>query len=286
MRVRLPWLDRSGRFSTLKAVTLALLALPGLVAAIRYGTGHLGARPLNEAILVTGLWAVRLLLLSLFVTPARQILRLPKLVIVRRMIGVAAFAYAACHLTLYAADQAFDLAKVGSEIVLRLYLTIGFSAFLLLAALAITSTDGMIRRLGARRWQALHRAVYAAALLGIIHYLMQSKLAIAEAVMVAGFGWWLLSYRLVAWTAGTRVAASPVTVALLGIVAAGLTALGEAAYFHQLTGAALSRVLRADLSLAAGWRPGQLVMLAGAAILAAAMARRSRAPQLVRLSGS
>ena len=286
MRVRLPWLDRSGRFSTLKAVTLALLALPGLVAAIRYGTGHLGTRPLNEAILVTGLWAVRLLLLSLFVTPARQILRLPQLVIVRRMIGVAAFAYAACHLTLYAADQAFDLAKVGSEIVLRLYLTIGFSAFLLLAALAITSTDGMIRRLGAKRWQALHRAVYAAALLGIIHYLMQSKLAIAEAMMVAGFGWWQVSYRLVAWSAGTRVASSPVAVALLGVVATALTALGEAIYFHHLTGAALSRVLRADLSLATGWRPGQLVMLVGAAIAAVAIARRVSAPQLARMPGS
>ena len=286
MRVRPPWLDRSGRFSTLKAVTLALLALPGLVAAIRYGTGHLGARPLNEAILVTGLWAVRLLLLSLFVTPARQILRLPQLVIVRRMIGVAAFAYAACHLTLYAADQAFDLAKVGSEIALRLYLTIGFTAFLLLAALAITSTDGMIRRLGARRWQALHRAVYAAALLGIVHYLMQSKLAIAEAMMVAGFGWWLLSYRLVAWTAGTRVASAPVAVALLGLVATALTALGEAIYFHHLTGAALSRVLRADLSLAAGWRPGQLVMLAGGAIVAVAIARRVSAPQAARMTGS
>jgi sulfoxide reductase heme-binding subunit YedZ len=286
MRVRFPWLDRRGRFSTLKAVTLALLMLPGLVAAIRYGTGHLGARPLNEAILVTGLWTIRLLLLSLFVTPARQILRLPQLVTVRRMIGVAAFAYAACHLTLYAADQAFDLAKVGSEIVLRIYLTIGFCAFLLLAALAITSTDGMVRRLGARRWQALHRAVYAAALLGIIHYLMQSKLALAEAMMVAGFGGWLLAYRLVAWTAGTRVAASPVTVGLLGIAAAGLTALGEAAYFHQLTGAALSRVLRADLSLAAGWRPGQLVMLVGSSIVAAAIARRLSAPQVARMSRS
>jgi sulfoxide reductase heme-binding subunit YedZ len=286
MRVRFPWLDRSGRFSALKAITLALLMLPGLVAAIRYGTGHLGARPLNEAILVTGLWTIRLLLLSLFVTPARQILRLPQLVAVRRMIGVAAFAYVACHLTLYAADQAFDLAKVGSEIALRLYLTIGFSAFLLLAALAITSTDGMVRRLGARRWQALHRAVYGAALLGIIHYLMQSKLALAEAMMVAGFGGWLLAYRVVAWSAGTRVAASPVTVALLGIAAAGLTALGEAVYFHQLTGAALPRVLGADLSLAAGWRPGQLVMLAGLAIVAAAIARRLAAPQVARLSRS
>src|SRR5882724_6313942 len=276
MRVRFPWLDRRGRFSTLKAVTLVLVALPGLVAAIRYGSGHLGARPLNEAILVTGLWTIRLLLLSLFVTPARQILHLPKLVVVRRMIGVAAFTYAAGHLALYAADQAFDLAKAGAEIVLRLYLTIGFAAFLLLAALAITSTDGMIRRLGGRSWQALHRATYAAALLAITHYFMQSKLDVAEATVVAGFGLWLIAYRLVAWMAGTGAAASIGVIGLLGTIAAALTALGEAAYFHLLTGAAMSRVLRADLSLATGWRPGQVVMLAGYVVVAVAVARRRR----------
>src|SRR5258708_22341478 len=143
--MRLPWLDRRGRFSILKATTLALLAAPGLVNAIRYLANDLGARPLNEAIHATGLWAVRLLLLSLAATPMRQILRLPQLIVVRRMIGVAAFAYAVGHLALYAADQALDPARVGAEIVLRLYLTIGFAAFLLLAALAITSTHGMIR---------------------------------------------------------------------------------------------------------------------------------------------
>jgi sulfoxide reductase heme-binding subunit YedZ len=276
MRVRFPWLDRSGRFSALKATTLALLMTPGLVTATRYLANDLGARPLNEAIHATGLWAVRLLLLSLFVSPIRHILRLPKLVVLRRMIGVAAFAYAAGHLTLYAADQAFDLGKAGAEIVLRLYLTIGFAAFLLLAVLAITSTDGMIRRLGGKGWQALHRAAYAASLLAIIHYFMQSKLDVAEATVVAGCGLWLIAYRLVAWTAGTGAAASIAIIALLGTIAAALTALGEAAYFHFLTAAAMSRVLRADLSLATGWRPGQVVMLAGFAVVAVALARRRR----------
>ena len=76
------------------------------------------------------------------------------------MIGVGAFVYAACHITLYVADQMFDLWKVASEIVLRLYLTIGFTALLGLAALAITSTDGMVRRLGGKRWQRLHNIIY------------------------------------------------------------------------------------------------------------------------------
>ena len=207
MPLRPPWLDRRGRFSALKAATLGIVLAPGLVVATRYLAGELGARPLNEAIHVTGLWAVRLLLLSLFVTPLRQILRLPQLIAVRRMIGVAAFAYAAAHLALYAADQSLDLARVGAEIVLRLYLTIGFAALLLLAGLALTSTDGMIRRLGGRRWQALHRAAYGAALLAIVHYCMQSKLDVVEATAVAGLAGWLLAYRIVAWRAGTGRAA-------------------------------------------------------------------------------
>jgi len=274
--MRFPWRDRSGRFSPLKATTLALLLAPGLVTAARYGLHDLGARPLNEAIHATGLWAMRLLLLSLAVTPLRQILDLPKLVVLRRMIGVAAFAYAAGHLALYAADQALDLARVASEIALRLYLTIGFVALLLLSALAATSTDAMIRRLGGRRWQALHRAAYAAALLGIVHYFIQSKLDVGEATVVAGLGLWLLLYRIVYWRAGAGAAASLPSLALLGLAAAACTALGEAAHFHRLAGAPLSRVLAADLSLAAGWRPGQVVLLAGVMVLLAAILRRRR----------
>ena len=110
--------------------------------------GWLEPRPFNEAIHQFGLWTIRLIFLALAVTPLRQILQWPRLILVRRMIGVAAFAYAITHLTLYTADQMFDLAKVASEIVHRIYLTIGFTAVLGLSALAATSTDGMIRRLG------------------------------------------------------------------------------------------------------------------------------------------
>ena len=100
------------------------------------------------------------LMISLAVTPLRRIARFNQLVDVRRMIGVGAFVYAAAHISLYVADQMFDLWKVASEIVLRLYLTIGFVALLGLAALAATSTDGMVRRLGGKRWQRLHQAIY------------------------------------------------------------------------------------------------------------------------------
>src|SRR5579884_2007242 len=121
----LPWQDRSGNFSALKAVVFAALFVPGLDAAVAYAAGGLGARPITELIHTTGLWAIRLVFLALAITPLRQTLRLPRLIAVRRMIGVAAFVYAALHLTMDAADKMFDLSVVISEIIHRFYLVIG-----------------------------------------------------------------------------------------------------------------------------------------------------------------
>src|SRR5438552_1036800 len=119
------WHDRRGRFSPLRAATLAVLVAPLLALAYFTATHALGARPRTEAIHEMGLWAFRFLLLALFVTPLRRIARYAPLVDVRRMIGVAAYLYIAFHLMLYISDQMFDLSKVASEIVLRYYLTIG-----------------------------------------------------------------------------------------------------------------------------------------------------------------
>ena len=127
-------------------------------------------------------------------TPARRLFNAPKLINMRRTLGLAAFCYAMLHLALYFVQEKFDLAKIASEIALRIYLTIGFVALIGLIALAATSTDGMIKRLGGERWNRLHRIVYAIAILGIIHFLMQTKLDITESVMVAGF--LLLAARL------------------------------------------------------------------------------------------
>ena len=144
-------LRAAGRFSALKlAVFLALLALAALLAVDAL-TGGLGARPWDAAIHRVGWWTVVFLLASLAVTPLRRSLRWNALISVRRMIGVTVFAAAVLHLVLYAGQEAWDLWKVGSEIVLRIYLTIGFVALLGLAALAATSTDAMVRRLGGKR---------------------------------------------------------------------------------------------------------------------------------------
>ena len=189
--------EKSGRWSPEKIIAFVGACLPALWLAWRALNGELNpARPVNEAIHATGYWTMLFIVFSLAVSPARRLFAAPKLINMRRTLGVTAFCYALLHLTLYVVEQKYDLAKVLSEIVLRIYLTIGFVALIGLIALAATSTDGMIRRLGAQRWNRLHRIVYAIAILGIIHFLMQTKLDISDSAMVAGFLFWLFGYRL------------------------------------------------------------------------------------------
>jgi methionine sulfoxide reductase heme-binding subunit len=282
--MQMPWRDRAGRFSRLRAATFVALFLPGTVTAAQYVLDMLGAKPVTELIHVTGLWAIRLLFIALAITPARQALRLPKLIDVRRMIGVAAFAYAAAHLSIYAVDQMFDLATIASEILLRFYLTIGAAALVLLLALAATSTDGMVRRLGAKRWQALQRCVYVIAPLAALHFFLQSKAHSPEPTVMAGLLLWLMGYRALSWRGGTRLAQARSSLLALSAGAALVTALGEAAYFGLFTGVDPTRVLEADLSLAAGVRPAWVVLAAGLALTAAALLRDASAAPAARPS--
>jgi methionine sulfoxide reductase heme-binding subunit len=267
-----PWLDYSGRLSPLKLLVFVALFLPGGWIALALASGQLGADPIKEALHQLGLWTIRLLLITLAVTPARSILQWPRVMLIRRMLGVAAFAYAAAHLSLYVVDEAFDLAKVASEIALRFYLTIGFVALLGLAALAATSTDGMVRRLGGRRWQRLHRLVYPIVAIGLIHYFIQSKLIVYEPMVMDGLFLWLMGYRLIA--ARRRDRRVPLAaLAVLSLASAALTALGEAVYYWLKTGVDPSRVLAVNLSLATGIRPGVVVLAVGAAVTALAALR-------------
>jgi len=273
----LPWRDAAGRFSPFKTAVLLLLFVPACWVAIAYATGTLGARPLNEAIHEIGRWTIRLLFLSLAVTPLRQALSWPQGMLVRRMIGVGAFAYAVLHLLLYAVDQAFDLPKIATEIAIRIYLLIGFVALAGLSALAATSTNAMVRRLGGRRWQRLHRLVYPIAILAVIHQFLQSKANVVEPSWMAGLLFWLLAWRLIAARCkGGRV---PLwATASLGIAAAALTGLGEAIYFHLKLGAPLALVLEANFAAATGLRPAWVVAATGLALLAGAALRRTLRP--------
>jgi sulfoxide reductase heme-binding subunit YedZ len=270
--MKLPWKDYSGRLSPLKLVTFVALFGPALYVIAAFPLGWLGARPTNEAIHQIGLWTIRLIFIALAITPLRAILHWPRLIVVRRMVGVAAFAYALFHLMLYMGDQAFDMAKIASEIVLRIYLTIGFVALIGLAALAATSTDRMLRRLG-RRWQSLHRLVYAIALLAVIHYCMQSKLDLWEPTIMAGIYGWLMGYRLLAARFAVRGRLPLPWVGGLGIAAAALTACGEALYFRIAYGVDPLRVVEANWSLMLGLRPAAVVLALAAALTAASAVR-------------
>lgn len=253
-----PWLDRAGKLSPLKLSVFVMLFLPGLWVGIAYAENALGARPLNAAIHQIGLWTIRLVFFALAVTPARQIFNWPKLLLIRRMIGVAAFAYAAIHLSLYTADQKFDLAKVASEIALRVYLTIGFAALLGLLVLAATSTDKMIRRLGGPRWRRLHQLAYPIGILAIIHFSMQSKLDQTEPIVMAGLFLWLMVFRLPRQVTG-RGMPELWRLFLFALAATAVTALGEAIYFQIATGAPVSLVLAANLDTESGVRPAWIV---------------------------
>jgi len=256
-----PWLDRSGRLSWLKLLVFIGLLAPGTWAAVNLALGTLGPRPIMEAIHEVGLWAIRFLFVALAVTPLRQLLQWTPLVQLRRQIGVASFCYAFSHIILYTVDQSFDLWKVASEIVLRIYLTIGFIALLGLTALAITSTDGMIRRLGGKRWRRLHQTVYGIGVLACIHYFLQSKADVGEATVMCGLYAWLMSYRvLMDWVIPKGKMMPIWIVALLGVGSGFATMLGEAGYFWFKRGIDPLRVLNANLSLNIGMRPGLAVL--------------------------
>lgn len=260
--------DKSGRWSPEKIVAFVGASLPALWLAWRAFDGDLGARPVDAAIHDAGSWAVRFLMLALAVSPARRIFAAPRLILMRRTLGVAAFAYAVLHLSLYIVDQKFNLAKVVSEIALRFYLTIGFVTLVGLIALAATSTDGAIRRLGAQRWNNLHRIVYVVAVLAIVHFLLQTKIDISESIMIAGFLLWLFGYRLV-----HRFAGSVGTWHLLALsaVAAALTAVGEAAWYMFGTGVNAWRVLAVNLDVSMWPRPAIWVLAAGLTVALAAL---------------
>ncbi len=264
-----PFTDRAGRFSWLKTLTLTGLAAPAIYLAYRYWTFDLGPLPVKEALLVCGLWAVRFVVITLALSPAQRILNWPKLTLVRRMTGIAAFSYALLHFTLFIVNSKFDLGFVVSEIALRIYLTIGFVALFGLTLLAATSTDRAVRALG-QRWKQLHRAIYGIAVLGILHFFMQSKIDASEATMMAGLFFTLMIYRAVI---ARRIRLSTVTLALSAMAGGLVTAIAEFAWYGLATGVDPWRIAAANLMPGFGLRPAAIVLLAGLAVAAIPVAR-------------
>jgi methionine sulfoxide reductase heme-binding subunit len=170
----------------------------------------LGANPIERVEHFTGDWTIRLIVATLAITPLRKLLRRPELIRFRRLIGLFAFFYACLHFLAYVGlDQFFDMAAIWKDIAKRPYVTAGFTGFVLLIPLAVTSTVGWIRRLGGKRWQKLHRLIYVTAIAGVIHYywLVKSdvRLPIFYGVLVA----LELGFRVV--TNARKPAKKPVT---------------------------------------------------------------------------
>jgi methionine sulfoxide reductase heme-binding subunit len=268
--------ERSGRWSSIKIGAFVAALMPALWIAYQAFADELGARPVTEAIHQAGDWALRFLLIALAVTPAQRILHYPRIILARRTFGVACAGYAVLHLSLYVLDQHFDLFKVASEIVLRIYLLIGALALAGLLALASTSTDGAIQRLGSRRWIALHRLVYAIAPLAIVHFFIQSKLETYQPVLMAGFLIWLLAYRILYRRNGE---VTPLHLLLLAIAVAAVTAVGEAMLYAFTSGVDGWRVLLAHFDIDMEVRPAWWVLAAGLAVAGLAFWRQKPARQ-------
>ena len=193
----------------LRRVPVWLVYVVGFVPAgvyLHLGiTDQLGADPLKTLEKALGLWALRLLIATLTVTPLRQVVGV-NLLRFRRALGLLAFYYAALHLTTYLLlDQGLEWPAILADIVKRPYITAGMVAFTLLIPLAVTSTKGWIRRLG-RRWQLLHRLVYVSAIAACLHFLWKVKVAIGEPVYYAAILAVLLGFRVL-WR--LRPAAGP-----------------------------------------------------------------------------
>lgn len=158
--------------------------------------GGLGANPVEFVARSTGTWALAGLLLTLAVTPLRRLTGRSGLARHRRMLGLFAFFYACLHALTYVwLDQSFDPRAIARDILERPFITAGFAAFVLLVPLAVTSTRAMMRRLG-RRWQLLHRLIYPAAVLGVLHFLWLVKKDLTEPLVYAGVLGLLLVVRL------------------------------------------------------------------------------------------
>jgi methionine sulfoxide reductase heme-binding subunit len=170
----------------LKPVVFVLCTLPALNLIYAGLHGNLGANPVETITHATGEWALRMLLVTLAITPLRKLTGLNTIMRVRRMLGLFVFFYVSAHLLTYAwLDAFFDLAYIWDDIAKRLYITVGFAGFCLLLPLALTSSNAMIRRLGAKRWQGLHRLVYPAALAGVLHFWWLVKADVREPFIYA-----------------------------------------------------------------------------------------------------
>jgi sulfoxide reductase heme-binding subunit YedZ len=191
-----------------KALVFLIALVPAAMLVRGFLTDALGVNPVETIQLTTGRWALKFLLISLAVTPVRRVTGWNIVIQYRRMLGLFAFFYATVHLTSYLAfDLGFAWGAMVGDILKRPFITMGFTAFLLLVPLALTSTKGSIRRLG-KKWALLHRLVYISAICAVIHFAWKVKVFTGDPVLYAVVLTILLGFRL-AWFAWKRPKPAP-----------------------------------------------------------------------------
>ncbi len=193
----------AGKWIKLPVFLLCLAPLGLLVW--RAFNHELTANPIEYITHQTGTWTLNFVVLTLAVTPARKLLRLPELIRFRRMLGLFAFFYACLHFsTWFGLDKFFDWSDMLHDIRKRPFITMGLTGFVLMVPLALTSTAGWIRRLGGKRWQAIHRLIYGTAIAGVIHYYWLVKSDVRKPLFYGALVALLLAIRVVYWISGRR----------------------------------------------------------------------------------
>jgi sulfoxide reductase heme-binding subunit YedZ len=189
-------LPRPSASSAIKPITFVLSCLPAAWLLYSALTNNIGPNPIEYIIRYCGDWALRFLLIALAVTPLRILTNWSAVGRLRRMLGLFAFFYVCLHIIAYVGlDQFFNWSAIIADIVKRVYIMVGMASFVTLIPLAITSTNGMVKRLGAKRWRQLHRVVYFSTIAGIIHFLMMLKTGYVEPAIYGAILLVLLAIR-------------------------------------------------------------------------------------------
>jgi methionine sulfoxide reductase heme-binding subunit len=189
-----------------KVAVFLLCLVPLSWLARRAWLGDLTANPIEYITHFTGDWAIRMVVITLAITPLRKLLHIPDLIRYRRMIGLFAFFYASLHFaTWFGLDKFFDMHEILADFTKRRFIIAGLAAFLSMAPLAVTSTKGWIRRLGGRRWQLLHRLVYFTGIAAVVHYYWLVKSDVRLPLLYGSLVGILLAYRVGVWMWSRRV---------------------------------------------------------------------------------
>jgi sulfoxide reductase heme-binding subunit YedZ len=188
-----------------KVVVFFVCLIPAGLLIRGVFTNNLSSNPTQFLEHATGDWTLRFLAITLAITPLRKIIGQPQLIRFRKMFGLFAFFYVCCHFCIYLGlDQVLDFHGIWADVLKRRYITVGFTGFVLLIPLAITSTAGWVRRMGYKRWQMLHRAIYLTAIAGVIHYYWLVKSDVHLPLEYAGVMAILLLWRVYAFYSGPK----------------------------------------------------------------------------------